>query len=64
MDFPAMLKQFTAAVENADYEAFGDLFTEDGVWSNMELGHYEGREAIRSFFNGASEAIPFAPMSA
>ena len=35
------------------------LFTEDGVWSNAELGHYEGREAIRDFFNGASGAIPF-----
>ncbi len=35
------------------------LFTEDGVWSNAELGHYEGREEIRTFFNGASEALPF-----
>ncbi len=35
------------------------LFTEDGVWSNAELGHYEGRDAIREFFNGASSAIPF-----
>ena len=35
------------------------LFTEDGVWSNAELGHYEGRDAIRDFFNGASSAIPF-----
>ena len=35
------------------------LFTEDGVWSNEELGHYEGREAIRIFFNGASDVLPF-----
>jgi hypothetical protein len=35
------------------------LFTEDGVWSNKELGHYEGRAAIRDFFNGASELLPF-----
>ena len=35
------------------------LFTEDGIWSNEELGHYEGRAAIRDFFNGASVAIPF-----
>ncbi len=35
------------------------LFTEDGIWSNAELGHYEGREAIRDFFNGASEVLPF-----
>jgi hypothetical protein len=35
------------------------LFTEDGIWSNAELGHYAGREAIRTFFNGASAALPF-----
>ncbi len=35
------------------------LFTEDGVWSNAELGHYEGRDAIRDFFNGASAVLPF-----
>ena len=35
------------------------LFTEDGIWSNAELGHYEGREAIRRFFNGASAVLPF-----
>ena len=35
------------------------LFTEDGIWSNAELGHYAGREAIRTFFNGASEGLPF-----
>jgi hypothetical protein len=35
------------------------LFTEHGVWSNAELGHYEGREAIRAFFNGASDVLPF-----
>lgn len=35
------------------------LFTDDGVWSNAELGHYAGREAIREFFNGASNVITF-----
>ncbi len=35
------------------------LFTKDGVWSNAELGHYEGRDAIRDFFNGASAILPF-----
>lgn len=35
------------------------LFTEDGIWSNAELGHYAGREAIRAFFNGASDTLPF-----
>ena len=40
-------------------ERIAPLFTADGVWSNDELGHYEGREAIREFFNGASELITF-----
>ncbi len=35
------------------------LFTEDGVWSNEELGHYVGRTAIREFFDGLSEGLPF-----
>jgi hypothetical protein len=35
------------------------LFTENGVWANTELGHYEGREAIRTFFNDSSETISF-----
>lgn len=35
------------------------LFTSDGVWSNAELGHYVGREAIRTFFNNASQELPF-----
>lgn len=35
------------------------LFTEDGVWSNSLFGHYEGRAAIRDFFNGASAGLPF-----
>ncbi|WP_281018285.1 MULTISPECIES: nuclear transport factor 2 family protein [unclassified Minwuia] len=40
-------------------DRIAELFTEDGIWTNAELGHYEGREAIRDFFNGASEALPF-----
>ena len=35
------------------------LFSEDGVWSNAELGHYEGRDAIRDFFDSVSSAMPF-----
>ena len=35
------------------------LFSEDGVWSNAELGHYEGRDAIRDFFDSVSGAMPF-----
>ena len=40
-------------------DRIASLFTEDGVWSNAELGHYEGRDEIRRFFNGASRTLPF-----
>ena len=40
-------------------DSIAPLFTEDGIWSNKELGHYEGREEIREFFNGASSGLPF-----
>ena len=36
------------------------LFTEDAVWESPALGRFEGREAIRSFFQGASGIFSFA----
>ena len=36
------------------------LFTEDGVWDGGLFGCYEGRDAIRSFFQEASQMISFA----
>jgi len=35
------------------------LFTADGIWSNAEIGQYEGREAIRAFFQNAPAIVPF-----
>jgi ketosteroid isomerase-like protein len=43
---------------NADKIA--ELFAEDAVWESEGLGKYEGREAIRGFFRGASEIFTFA----
>jgi hypothetical protein len=40
-------------------DKIASLFTEDGIWSNAMFGHYEGRAAIRAFFNGASSGLPF-----
>jgi len=58
MDFDAILKKFTATVEQADYEAFGNLFTEDGVYHDGFYGAFEGREAVvgmlREHFHGAA----------
>jgi limonene-1,2-epoxide hydrolase len=36
------------------------LFTEDAVWESQGLGRFEGREAIRAFFRGASQLFTFA----
>jgi len=43
-----------------DAEHLAPLFTRDAVWDGGVLGRFEGREAIRDFFAGASAVMPFA----
>lgn len=46
-----------------DPDGLAELFTDDATWSSrardgsVEFGHYEGKEAIRSFFAGASKDL-------
>jgi hypothetical protein len=46
-----------------DPDGLADLFTEDATWSSrtrdgsVDFGRYEGREAIRGFFAGASNGL-------
>jgi len=56
------LKARYAALCDAQYDADGIamLFTEDALWESPGLGRFEGREAIRSFFRGASGIFSFA----
>ena len=51
-----------AALCYAQYDADGIamLFTEDALWESPGLGRFEGREAIRGFFRGASGIFSFA----
>jgi hypothetical protein len=60
MNFEKILAQFTTAVENADYDSFGDLFAEDGVYHDGFYGAFEGRVAIvdmlRVHFHGAGKS--------
>jgi ketosteroid isomerase-like protein len=56
------LKAEYAAYCDDSYDAnkIAELFTKDAVWESEGFGRYEGREAIRMFFAGASKIISFA----
>jgi ketosteroid isomerase-like protein len=56
------LKAHYAALCDRQYDADGiaALFTEDASWDSPGLGRFEGREAIRGFFRGASGIFSFA----
>ena len=56
------LKARYCALCDNQYDADGlaALFTEDAVWDGGNFGRHEGREAIRTFFQGASEIFSFA----
>jgi len=41
-------------------DAIAALFTEDAIWDSPGLGRFEGRDAIREFFRGASQIFSFA----
>ena len=47
--------------QNYDADGLASLFTADAVWDGGEiLGRSAGREAIRQFFQGSSQRLPFA----
>lgn len=63
-DFEAIrqLKHRYASLCDDGYDAarLAPLFTEDAVWDGGVLGRFEGREAIRRFFESCSKIVPFA----
>lgn len=47
--------------DNYDADGLASLFTEDAIWDGGEiLGRSEGREAIRTFFQGSSKRLSLA----
>ena len=46
--------------DNYNPDKIAELFIEDAVWESGALGRFEGREAIREFFRGASKIFTFA----
>ena len=56
------LKARYAELCDDDYnpEGIAALFAEDAVWEGGPLGRFEGRDAIREFFRGASKIFTFA----
>jgi uncharacterized protein (TIGR02246 family) len=56
------LKARYAALCDQQYDAdrIAMLFTEDALWESPGLGRFEGREAIRNSFRGATEIFSFA----
>ena len=46
--------------DNYNPEGIAALFVEDAVWESGSLGRFEGRDAIRDFFRGASKIFTFA----
>ena len=43
-----------------DADPLADLFTADAVWDGGPIGTHEGREAIRRFFQGSPNRVPWA----
>ena len=52
MEFPALLKSFTDAVEAADGTRLANLFSEDGVYHDTFYGAFKGRPAIKEMLEG------------
>ena len=53
--------QYAACCDNQyDPDGIAALFTEDALWESPGLGRFEGRQAIREFFQGASQIFTFA----
>ncbi len=51
MDIPALLRTFCDAVERRDGNAFGALFSDDGVYHDVFYGTFSGRAKIAAMID-------------
>ena len=52
--------RYCAGADERDEDAFVGCFTEDASWDGGSFGHYEGRDAIRTFFRAIPDRLSFA----
>ncbi|MEM7252614.1 MAG: nuclear transport factor 2 family protein [Pseudomonadota bacterium] len=61
MQFPDLLARFSDFVERAQYDAFAQLFTVDGIYDDVFYGRFVGRGAIgnmlREHFHGNARSF-------
>jgi hypothetical protein len=46
--------------DNYNPDGIASLFTEDGIWEGGFLGHADGREAIREYFQASPDKVAYA----
>ena len=51
-------RNFVAVGDSADWSAWADLHSEDGVWIEHHLGTFRGREAIRTAILDVMKPVP------
>lgn len=58
------IKQLKASycydVDDGNIDSLVDLFAQNAVWEGKGMGRYEGREAIRGFFQNLPNQLSFA----
>jgi len=55
-----LVARYCAGVDDRDFHAIGDLFTEDGFFGHVGEGGAQGRAAIRQYYRGRLQDIPYS----
>jgi uncharacterized protein (TIGR02246 family) len=55
-----LVARYCAAVDDRDFDAIAGLFTEDAYFGHVNEGGARGRSAIRDYYRGRLEDIPYS----